>query len=67
MSYRVVISSVLLLLSWGAVRKSDIPCDLLHPRHSTDLYRKCVACHACNDSACQLNLGSGEGAARGAT
>ncbi len=27
---------------------------------------KCVACHACYDSACQLNLGSGEGAARGA-
>lgn len=26
---------------------------------------KCVACHACYDSACQLNLGSGEGAARG--
>ncbi|MFS7182875.1 hypothetical protein AB6846_22380 [Serratia proteamaculans] len=28
---------------------------------------KCVACHACYDSACQLNLGSGEGAARGAS
>lgn len=28
---------------------------------------KCVACHACNDAPCQLNLGSGEGAARGAT
>ncbi|MDD2052132.1 fatty acid cis/trans isomerase [Pseudomonas putida] len=28
---------------------------------------KCVACHACYDSACQLNLGSGEGVARGAS
>ncbi|KRA16661.1 fatty acid cis/trans isomerase [Pseudomonas sp. Root569] len=28
---------------------------------------KCVACHACYDSACQLNLGSAEGAARGAS
>ena len=28
---------------------------------------KCVACHACNDAACQLNLGSAEGAARGAS
>lgn len=28
--------------------------------------RHCVACHACYDSPCQLNLGSGEGAARGA-
>ncbi|MEX6503781.1 fatty acid cis/trans isomerase [Pseudomonas zhanjiangensis] len=26
----------------------------------------CVACHACYDSPCQLNLGSGEGVARGA-
>ncbi|MCU1722680.1 fatty acid cis/trans isomerase [Pseudomonas sp. 5P_5.1_Bac1] len=26
---------------------------------------KCVACHACNDAACQLNLGSAEGASRG--
>ena len=26
----------------------------------------CVVCHACYDSPCQLNLGSGEGAARGA-
>ncbi|NWA46670.1 fatty acid cis/trans isomerase, partial [Pseudomonas reactans] len=28
---------------------------------------KCVACHACYDAACQLNLGSAEGAARGAS
>jgi len=28
---------------------------------------KCVACHACNDAACQLNLGSAEGATRGAS
>lgn len=28
--------------------------------------RNCVACHACYDSPCQLNLGSGEGVARGA-
>lgn len=28
---------------------------------------KCVACHACYDSPCQLNLGSGEGLLRGAS
>ena len=28
--------------------------------------QKCVACHACYDSPCQLNLGSGEGLQRGA-
>ena len=27
---------------------------------------KCVACHACYDAPCQLNLGSAEGAVRGA-
>ncbi len=27
---------------------------------------KCVACHACYDSPCQLNLSSAEGAQRGA-
>ena len=31
------------------------------------LTEKCVACHACNDAACQLNLGSAEGATRGAS
>jgi hypothetical protein len=30
------------------------------------LTNKCVACHACYDSPCQLNLGSGEGVLRGA-
>ncbi|AIZ33086.1 fatty acid cis/trans isomerase [Pseudomonas sp. K1(2024)] len=29
--------------------------------------QKCVACHACNDAACQLNLGSAEGVQRGAS
>lgn len=28
---------------------------------------KCIACHACYDSPCQLNLSSGSGASRGAT
>lgn len=28
---------------------------------------KCVACHACNDAACQLKLESPEGAVRGAS
>ena len=31
------------------------------------LSNKCVACHACYDSPCQLNLGSGEGILRGAS
>src|SRR5690606_3676102 len=31
------------------------------------LTAKCVACHACYDAPCQLNLGSGEGLLRGAS
>src|SRR5690606_19330564 len=31
------------------------------------LTAKCVACHACYDAPCQLNLGSGEGVLRGAS
>lgn len=31
------------------------------------LTAKCVACHACYDAPCQLNLGSAEGLARGAS
>lgn len=31
------------------------------------LTHKCVACHACYDAPCQLNLGSGEGLSRGAS
>ncbi|WP_339414105.1 fatty acid cis/trans isomerase [Pseudomonas sp. EA_35y_Pfl2_R5] len=29
--------------------------------------KNCVACHACYDAACQLNLGSGDGVQRGAS
>lgn len=69
MSYRVVISSVLLLLSWGAGAQglATAP-DISYTRDIQPIFtEKCVACHACYDSACQLNLGSGEGAARGAS
>lgn len=31
------------------------------------LTHKCIACHACYDAPCQLNLGSGEGIVRGAS
>lgn len=31
------------------------------------LTQKCLACHACYDAPCQLNLGSAEGVARGAS
>ncbi|VVN66022.1 fatty acid cis/trans isomerase [Pseudomonas fluorescens] len=67
MPYRVVISSVLLLLS-GAVTAQGPASAISYSRDIQPIFtEKCVACHACNDAACQLNLGSGEGAARGAS
>jgi hypothetical protein len=68
MSYRVVISIALLLFSWGAVAQSPaVSNGISYTRDIQPIFtEKCVACHACYDSACQLNLGSGEGAARGA-
>jgi hypothetical protein len=69
MSYRVVINSVLLFLSWGAVAQDPvISPSISYSRDIQPIFtEKCVACHACYDSACQLNLGSGEGVARGAS
>ncbi|AZD55596.1 fatty acid cis/trans isomerase [Pseudomonas chlororaphis subsp. aurantiaca] len=67
MSYRVVIGSVLLLLSSFASAQGPAPA-ISYTRDIQPIFtEKCVACHACYDSACQLNLGSGEGAARGAS
>lgn len=58
------LSIVLFLLGAGSLQAAPIS-------YSRDvqpiLTEKCVACHACYDSPCQLNLGSGEGALRGAS
>ncbi len=67
MSYRVAISLFALLLSSVATAQGPAPA-ISYTRDVQPIFtEKCVACHACYDSACQLNLGSGEGAARGAT
>ena len=68
MSFRVI-SIVLLFLSWGAAAQDPaISSAISYSRDIQPIFtEKCVACHACYDAACQLNLGSGEGAARGAT
>jgi len=67
MPYRIIISFVLLLI--GSTTQAQDPAPALsYTRDIQPIFtEKCVACHACYDSACQLNLGSGEGAARGAT
>lgn len=67
MPYRVLFGSLLLLLCFTAAAGSPAPA-ISYTRDIQPIFtEKCVACHACYDSACQLNLGSGEGAARGAS
>ena len=73
MSYRFVIGTLLLFFCWGAAAQTPANASAISPSisYSRDIQpiftEQCVACHACNDAACQLNLGSGEGVARGAT
>lgn len=66
MSLRLITSAVLALVA--CIAQADGPAPAIsYTRDIQPIFtEKCVACHACYDSACQLNLGSGEGAARGA-
>ncbi len=72
MSFRLIISAVLALIA-SCAQAQALPVNSPAPAisYTRDVQpiftEKCVACHACYDSACQLNLGSAEGAARGAT
>ena len=67
MSFRLIVSAVLALIASTAQAASPAPA-ISYTRDVQPIFtEKCVACHACYDSACQLNLGSAEGAARGAS
>ena len=67
MSFRFIVSAVLALIASTAQAASPAPA-ISYTRDVQPIFtEKCVACHACYDSACQLNLGSAEGAARGAS
>ena len=67
MSLRLIVSAVLALIASSA--QAEGPASAIsYTRDIQPIFtEKCVACHACYDSACQLNLGSAEGAARGAS
>ena len=69
MFFRLLASAVTLVVCSTAV--GQVPLASPAVSYSRDiqpiLTQKCVACHACNDAACQLNLGSAEGATRGAS
>ncbi len=62
MPYRALFSACLLFIC-----PLLVAAPISYTRDIQPIFTKnCVACHACYDSPCQLNLGSGEGAARGA-
>ncbi|UVH51332.1 fatty acid cis/trans isomerase [Pseudomonas sp. CBS] len=67
MSLRLIVSAIFALVAITAQAEGPAPA-ISYTRDIQPIFtEKCVACHACYDSACQLNLGSAEGAARGAT
>ena len=67
MSLRLIVSAVLALIA-STAQADGRASAISYTRDIQPIFtEKCVACHACYDSACQLNLGSAEGAARGAS
>ncbi|KAF1030850.1 MAG: hypothetical protein GAK37_01078 [Pseudomonas sp.] len=67
MSLRLIACAVFALFANIAQAQGPAPA-ISYTRDIQPIFtEKCVACHACYDSACQLNLGSAEGAARGAS
>jgi len=65
MPFRSMASIVLMLVSAVVSAQDSLPPISYTRDIEPILTEKCVACHACNDAPCQLNLGSGEGALRG--
>ena len=71
MPFRAVLQTTVgafMLLVGGTLLAQEAAPTISYSRDIQPIFtEKCVACHACYDSACQLNLGSGEGVARGAS
>lgn len=69
MVHRLLAGAFALLISGVAVGQAPVSGPAIsYTRDIQPIFtEKCVACHACNDAACQLNLGSAEGVARGAS
>ncbi len=60
---------VIWLLIFSGAAQAQVPAPAIsYTRDVQPIFTEaCVACHACYDSACQLNLSSAEGAQRGAS
>lgn len=68
MPYRSILCALLLLFCGSPQAQTPATPAISYTRDVQPIFtERCIACHACYDSACQLNLGSAEGAARGAS
>lgn len=69
MVHRLLAGAVALLISGMALGQAPQSSPAIsYTRDIQPIFtEKCVACHACNDAACQLKLESAEGAERGAS
>lgn len=68
MVHRILAGVFALLICSVALGKPQSSPAISYTRDIQPIFtEKCVACHACNDAACQLKLESPEGAVRGAT
>nr|WP_314481649.1 fatty acid cis/trans isomerase [uncultured Pseudomonas sp.] len=69
MVHRILAGFLALLVSGGVFGQGLQPAPAIsYTRDIQPIFtEKCVACHACNDAACQLKLESAEGAVRGAS
>lgn len=69
MVHRLLAGAFALLISGAAFGQAPVTGPAIsYTRDIQPIFtQKCVACHACNDAACQLNLGSAEGVERGAS
>lgn len=68
MPYRSILCALMLLMCGTLNAQTPASSAISYTRDVQPIFtQSCVACHACYDSACQLNLGSAEGATRGAS
>jgi hypothetical protein len=68
MPYRFLLGALLLLCCTAAEAQTSGTPAISYTRDVQPIFTEhCVACHACYDSACQLNLGGADGATRGAS
>ncbi|SMF01936.1 fatty acid cis/trans isomerase [Pseudobacteriovorax antillogorgiicola] len=58
-------SNMMFLILWGTLAQASEVTSQLYPKAQKVLNQRCIACHSCYGSPCQINLNSYEGIMRG--